>query len=247
MMDSVIELKHVNFAYEAGNDVLRDVSLRIDRGDYVGIIGGNGSAKSTLLKLMVGILRSDRGQIKLMEKEIGEFDEWRRIGYLSQKVRDFNTNFPATVEEIVGANFYSKKKFLKFLTKDDRRKIKQALNDVGMEEFGDRLIGSLSGGQQQKVFIARLLINDPEILFMDEPLVGMDLKSQESFYHVLHELNKKRNTTIVMVTHDIRGIFQRASKVIFLGENTADVYGNIGDMNREEKVGILSEKMKILV
>ncbi|KNF09534.1 zinc ABC transporter ATP-binding protein ZurA [Gottschalkia purinilytica] len=223
MSDIIVDIKNLNFSYD-NNQVLKNINLKIYKGDYIGIIGSNGSAKSTLLKLMLGLLKPDSGEIKIFNKSINNFNSWHNIGYLSQQVRSFNSKFPATVEEVIGANLHSQMGFLKFLNKKHKKKIYEVLKIVDMEEYKDRLIGSLSGGQQQRVFIARLLISNPKIIFMDEPLVGVDIKSQGSFYRLMEKLNKEMGITLVMVTHDVGEISEKANKVACLNDGQIYFY-----------------------
>jgi len=229
MSDTIIKVRDLRFSY-GKNTVLNHINIDINKGDYIGIVGPNGSAKSTLLKLMLGILKPDKGTIEMFGQNIKHFDQWRKIGYLSQQVREFNNRFPATVEEIVGANLYSQMGFLKTLNKEHKRKIEEVLTIVEMEGYKKRLIGNLSGGQQQRVFIARVLISRPEIILMDEPLVGVDISSQEKFYELIGRLNKDLGITLVMVSHDIGIISNKVSKVACLGEKGLYLH-NSGDFN----------------
>jgi zinc transport system ATP-binding protein len=247
MEDIILKLKSVTFGYQEEESLLEKVDIEVRKGEYVGIIGQNGSAKSTLLKLMVGILKPRSGEVYLKRSKIEDFKDWGSIGYLSQQVRSFNSNFPATVEEVVGANLYSKKGILKILNKYDREKIREALRCVGMENYENKIIGSLSGGQQQRVFIARLLVSKPDIIFMDEPLVGMDMESQEHFYEILEELNEKMGITLIMVTHDIRAAFERVDRVLLLGDKKIIGY-NLSDCETEEqRLEIARREVKSLV
>lgn len=245
--NSIVELNNVSFAYEKDNYVLESVDLKIKRGEYVGIIGDNGSAKSTLLKLMLGLLKPSEGDVKLLGDNISKFKSWGKIGYLSQQVRGFNQTFPATVEEVISANLYSQKGIFKFITKSDRTKVDEVLEIVKLKGYEKRLIGSLSGGQQQKVFIARLLIGTPEIVFMDEPMVGVDYSSQAAIYDILDHINEFHNIAIVMVTHDIKEVFNRAGKILCMNNKKVNVYDDIEYKNREEKVDILKENLSTIL
>lgn len=243
MKRKIIDIKNVSFSY-GKNKVLDNVSLSIEEGDFVGIIGENGSAKTTLLKLMVGLLKADTGNINLFNKSIDDFNEYKQIGYISQTAREFNNMFPATVEEVVAANMFVNKSFFSRLKKTDKEKIDKVLKIVEMDKYKKRKIGNLSGGQKQRVFIARALINNPKILFMDEPLVGVDFESQNKFYNLLDKLNKKYNITLVMISHDIGVIYKKVNKIFCLANgkvfehnlnnnksiNLKDIYGENMDI-----------------
>lgn len=244
MKKKIVEVKNVSFSY-GDNKVLENVSLYIEEGDFIGIIGPNGSAKSTLLKLMVGLLKPDSGNIYLFNKPINEFKNYNKIGYISQNAREFNKMFPATVEEVVAANIYTKGILPKRIKREEREKIDEALNIVDMDKYKERKIGNLSGGQKQRVFIARALINNPRILFMDEPLVGVDIESQNKFYSLLNKINEEFNITLIMVSHDIGVISNKVNKLFCL--SNGNVYKH--DLNKDMKINlkdIYGENMNIL-
>ncbi len=217
-MEKIIEANNVTFGYN-GKLVLKDTSLSVNRGDFLGIIGANGSGKSTLVKLMLKILTPSGGEIKILGENIHSFRGWNKIGYISQKANSFNSSFPATVEEVVGANLFSQIGLFKLPGKKHKEQVYHALEKVGMQDYGKRLIGNLSGGQQQRAFIARVLVGEPEIMFLDEPTVGIDAKSEEAVYCMLSRLNKELGLTIIMVTHDIGAVTTHTSRIVCMGEN----------------------------
>ena len=244
-MERLLDVKGVYFGYNK-KYVLEDVNLTVFRGDFLGIVGPNGSAKSTLIKIILGILKPQRGTVVLLNSPIERFNQWDRIGYISQRVRNFNPAFPATVEEIVGANLYSQMGVFKFFNKEHKTKIKEALDVVNMSDYQDHLIGNLSGGEQQKVFIARTLISNPEIIFMDEPLVGVDVQSQEQFYGLMEKLNNELGITLVMVSHDIGVITDKANRVACVGNRKVCVHPST-DFNKEEHIrDVYGEDLSIL-
>ncbi len=215
MKEAVLVGKNISFKY--GNSViLEKCNFTINNGDFSVIIGANGSGKSTLLKICLGLLNPQEGEIELFGKPVNEFNDRDKIGYVSQRIDAFNKGFPATVEEVVRAPLYAKSK----LFNRDKRQIgdltDKALGIVGMQDYNDRLIGRLSVGQQQRVFIAKALINNPSMVFMDEPTAGIDNKSEKEFYNLLNELNNDKGITIIMVTHDYTDIKSMVNKVFCL-------------------------------
>ena len=222
-MNKAIEVSNLFFSYDA-RQVLSNVSLDILKGDFMGIVGPNGSAKTTLIKLLLGILEPQKGSINLFGQPIKGFKQWHRLGYISQRAREINSGFPATVEEIIAANLYSEAKAFRMLGKIHKQKIDEALSIVDMGSYKKSLIGNLSGGQQQRVFIARALVNQPELIIMDEPLVGVDVASQEKFYSLMEILNKELGITLVMVSHDIGVITDRTNRVACLGNQSLYVH-----------------------
>ncbi len=220
---TIIELNNVSFSY-TNEDVIKDVSLQIHKGDYVGIIGPNGGGKSTLLKLMLGVIEPSRGTVKLFGQDIKSFKEWSKIGYVPQKTY-FDINFPITVEEVVAMGRYGKRGLFHFSTKEDAEKVNKALEQVEMQQFSKRQIGDLSGGQQQRVFIARALVVEPEVIFLDEPTVGVDVKTQQQFYKLLRKLNGELDLTLVLVSHELDVIAHESTELGYINR-TLEYYGD---------------------
>ena len=200
--DPMVDLEQVSFAY-GSERVLDDVSLRIGRGDFLGIIGPNGSGKTTLLRVLLGLLRPTSGRIKLFGIDVRLFREWARIGYVPQKATAFDARFPASVLEVVISGRSGVAGIAHRFGGRDRTAAEEALETVGMLNFRARPIGRLSAGQQQRVFIARALASHPEMLLLDEPTVGVDVDAQEQFYSLLRRLNREFGTTLVLVSHDV--------------------------------------------
>jgi zinc transport system ATP-binding protein len=215
---NIITIKDLSFSYEEVT-VLDHISLSVERGDFVGIIGSNGAGKSTLLKLMLGLLKPNSGSIRLLEKEITEFKDFNKIGYIPQNSSSLAAGFPATVEEIVKANLFSQIGFLRFTAKKHTLLALQALETVGMQDYAKRMIGELSGGQQQRVMLACVLVNDPQILLLDEPTTGIDFNASESLYAFLEKLNRENGITIVMVTHDIERASRSVKRLLRINHN----------------------------
>lgn len=222
-MEKVIEIENVYFGY-AEDMILENISFTVDKGDYLGVIGPNGSGKSTLIKMMLKMLTPLNGDIKLFGENINKFNNWSKIGYVSQRANSFNSSFPATVEEVVGANILSKVGLFKRLDKQHKERIEHVLEIVGMKDYKKTLIGNLSGGQQQRIFIAKALVSEPEILFLDEPTVGVDAKSEEVLYCLLAKLNKELGITIVIISHDISAITVHANKLACMGNKNVIIH-----------------------
>jgi zinc transport system ATP-binding protein len=212
-----IELQQVSFQYDR-TAVLKNISLQVKQGDFLAILGPNGSGKSTLLKIILGLLQPSTGSVRLFGKEAKEFKQREWIGYVSQKSNSFNTGFPATVFEVVASGLTKKIGLFKKLPKDRDVLVKEALALVGMEMYSTNSIGELSGGQQQRVFIARALVSHPKCLILDEPTVGIDHQHVQSFYDMLSRLNRERNITLILVTHDVDTVSNRISHIACLNQ-----------------------------
>jgi zinc transport system ATP-binding protein len=209
----IIELKDVSFSYN-GEQVLRDISVTIEKGDYVGIIGPNGGGKTTMLKIILGLISPSKGSIRLFDQDIGDFKDWSKIGYLSQRAAHFNARFPITAYEVVSQGRIARAGLFKRFSGQDRIAIENALKTGGIDEMRNKLLAEMSGGERQRVFIARALASEPEVLILDEPAAGVDVGSQSKFYQFLKYLNEHRGITIVFVSHDIDIMAQEATNLI---------------------------------
>ncbi|MBY6035470.1 metal ABC transporter ATP-binding protein [Fictibacillus nanhaiensis] len=192
----------LSFHYGEKN-VLEHITMEITQGSFLGLVGPNGSGKSSLIKCILGLLKPQQGGVYLFGEKVQKFNDWEKVGYVSQKANSFNTAFPATAFEVVSMGLFGKVGLFRFLKATDKEKVWEALRSVNMEEFAQKNIGELSGGQQQRIFIARALVSDPELLILDEPTVGVDVESSASFYKMLDSLHREKKMTLVLVTHDV--------------------------------------------
>jgi zinc transport system ATP-binding protein len=211
----LVALEHVCFRY-GGEAVLHEVNLEIQAGDFLGIIGPNGAGKTTLLRIMLGLARSECGHVRLFGQDIRAFRDWHRIGYVPQKAVAFESRFPASVFEVVLSGRSGLAGLARRFSAADREAARSALETVGMAEYRGRLIGRLSSGQQQRVFIARALASRPALLVLDEPTVGVDVEAQEQFYGLLRRLNREHGTTLVLVSHDVGVIAAEVTRLACL-------------------------------
>lgn len=224
MTEPVVSMKNISYAYEQTN-VLHHVNFEIPRGAFMGLLGPNGGGKTTLIKLILGLLKPDTGSIRLLDQPIEKFKEWDKFGFVSQKANSFNKGFPATVFEVVSMGLTAKVGYFKFFQKEHKEKIHQAIDQVGMLDYAYENVGNLSGGQQQRVFIARSLVNEPELLILDEPTVGVDNENVRRFYDLLHQINEERNITLLLVTHDTSTMTEHATDIVCLNK-TLHFHGN---------------------
>lgn len=215
MHDEIVRTEQLACCYREGR-VLEDISFRVQRGDYVGIVGPNGSGKSTLVKALLGLVDISSGGAALFGSPLAGFRDWRRVGYLPQSLHLVNPVFPATVHETVGLGLLSLKRFPKSLNSGDRIKIDDTLEELGIYDLRLKLIGELSGGQLQRVLLARAIVNNPELLVLDEPTAALDPETRERFYTMIGTLNRTRGVTVMLVTHDSGAIGLHASKMLYL-------------------------------
>jgi zinc transport system ATP-binding protein len=204
---SIISLQNVVFGY-GDEKVLDGVNTEIVKGDFVGLVGHNGSGKSTLLKIILGVLKPQKGTVQLFGTPIDKFTDWDKIGYIPQKAGLAVSHIPITVEEVVQ------------MEKADEQAIDEALASVDMLLFKKKLLRELSGGQQQRVFIARALVKKPQLLILDEPTVGVDIKTQEKFYALMQKLNHTFHLTLLLVSHDLHTISHQVHCVMQLDKKT---------------------------
>lgn len=230
----IISVEDLKFRYNS-RDILNNISFSIYKGDYVGLVGPNGSGKTTLVKIILGLLKPERGNISLFGINSSGFKDWYKIGYLPQKLENFNQYFPATVKEIVSLGLFSKKRFPKRITASDEKEINEAMKLMELIEIKDKLIGELSGGQQQRVLLARAIVNKPDLLILDEPTTALDPEVKEIFFHLLKDLNVNRKVTIIFITHDISYIGKYASKLMYLDKKLI-FYGSFDEFCKSENM-----------
>lgn len=212
-MKKLIEVKNVSFKYDK-DYVFENINFDIYKGDFIGIIGSNGAGKSTLIKLILGQLKADKGKVLIDGIEPWTGKNLQEIGYVPQVGLSRGIDFPATVEEIVMMNMYKEIGRFGFPKKKHKEKVKNALSIVDMSDFIKRKFSELSGGQQQRVVIAKAIVNSPEILILDEPTTGIDHHSERVLYELLDKLNREKEITIVMISHDIDKIKEHSNKLI---------------------------------
>jgi zinc transport system ATP-binding protein len=191
-----------------GRRVLEDINLRIKEGDFLGVIGPNGGGKTTLLRAILGLVKPERGKIEVFGRSPRAAR--KQIGYLPQKSL-FDPKFPITAIEVVMMGRYATRGLIRRYTSQDLDSAREAISLVGMSEYADREIGSLSGGEQQRIFVARAIVSAPRLLLLDEPAAGIDSAKQVEFYELLGELNEKM--TIIMVSHDISAVSAYVKKI----------------------------------
>ncbi len=228
MLETILSVRNVSFRY-AASPVLTEVSFDADRGDYIGLVGPNGSGKSTLIRAVLGLLAARGQDIRLFGIPVSGFHDWKKIGYLPQRIGQFNLQFPATLQEIVSLGMLSSRPaFPKRRPAGEEQAVMQALDLLGIADLRKKMIGELSGGQQQRAFIARALVNSPELLILDEPTTALDPDTRERFYELLDSLNRSQKTTIILITHDIGSIGRYANRLLYLDKRVV-FYGGFDD------------------
>lgn len=219
----MIKIKDLCFSYNNSKPYIIDnLSLNIAKESYVSIIGANGSCKSTLIKLILNLLTPQKGSINLTSK---------KIGYVPQIVESFNSSFPITVWEMLNAH----RNVLKI---KDKESITEALKKVDMLEYKNSLIGNLSGGQKQKIFIARAILANEDILILDEPSTGVDSKSMKEIYGLIAYLNKKNGVTVISVEHNLETALQNSSHILTMENGFGTLYTSEEYIRRISNVSI---------
>lgn len=207
----VIEIDHVNFSYP-GNSVLHDVSFQVNSGEFIGMIGPNGGGKTTLLKLILGFLRPSKGKVSVFGELAGEQSTSpNRLSYVPQSVR-FDRDFPISVEEVVLSGLISSLPWYGRFRLQDCKAAREALEQTGLSHLSGAAFGTLSGGQAQRVLIARALVSKPELLLLDEPTASVDSRAEADIYALLKQL--KGQMTILMVTHDLGVAIDQVERVL---------------------------------
>ena len=199
----MIKIKNLCFSYHDSSTVLLDnINLNIPKGAYLSIVGENGSCKTTLIKLVLGLLTPNSGSIKVATK---------KVAYVPQRLESFNSEFPISVFEVL-------KTHAKALHLNVNEAVEESLKKVNLPSFKNNLIGNLSGGQQQRVFISRALMGNPELIILDEPSTGVDYKAQGEIYSILKKINKESGINIICIEHNIGLASKYSSHILKVDE-----------------------------
>ena len=213
----ILTLKNVSFGYNYHLPVIDGITLYIPKGGFIGLLGPSGAGKSTLLKLIVGLYKPWNGIIKFTNFSNTKNIKTTVIGY-SPQVESIEWDFPVTVREFVSLGLWNQSGFFPWINKTSRIEIDCLLHALGIGDYATRHIKELSGGEQKRVFLARALIHNPDILILDEPTSGLDKTNREKFLQILSDLNLK-GMTIIMTTHDIDGVAKKLPWIVCLNKN----------------------------
>ncbi len=207
---SLIELKNLTLGYDK-KVVLKNINLEIEENDFICIVGPNGSGKSTLVKGILGLIKPMKGKVI--------YNDLKKnfIGYMPQETK-VDSNFPASVFEIVLSGTLNKKRFNPFYTKEEKENALDILKLLKIDRLKNKSFQDLSGGQRQKVLLARSLVATSKLLILDEPSNNLDMKSKEELYNTIIDLNKNRGITVLMITHDLDHHNLIGNKIISLQE-----------------------------
>ncbi len=226
-----IECKRLTLSYD-GKVVLRDLDFTVDKGDYLCIVGENGSGKSTLAKALLSLKKPSSGEIAFGE------GKKRKIGYLPQQT-NVGKDFPATVREVVLSGCLGSHRFKVFYSASDKEKAKRNMEKMGISHLSKKCFRELSGGQMQRVLLARALTAAEDILLLDEPVNGLDPIVTKEFYKIISELCEKERITVIMISHDFSAAIKYASKILHIGKNEK-FFGSTEDYLKSPDFGKLS-------
>lgn len=223
-MDKLIELKEVSAGY-GNKTVLRNVTLDVWKDDFLGIIGPNGGGKTTLLKVILGLLPPASGTIRFYDGSVEV--PALKIGYLPQ-MSLIDKKFPISVREVVSSGLSAEKPLFRSFHKAQKERVDEVIAQMGLEELADRAIGELSGGQLQRVLLGRSIVSRPQVLILDEPNSYVDKRFESRFYQLLEAINKE--SAIILVSHDIGTVLAMVKNIACVNENLhyhsgADVSG----------------------
>lgn len=237
-------VKVENLNYKIGkNTILENINFEIFDGESISIVGPNGAGKTTLLKILLGLRQNYDGKVQIFGADPGNAVSVRRIGYVPQ-VKTIDRNFPATAEELVANGI--RRSWAWHITKSERNKIIEALENTGVEYLLKRNIATLSGGELQRVFVSRALVGKPELLILDEPSTGVDMKAESDISKIIGDYKLNYDAAVITVTHDWDAAFYHSDKIIMLNrkiyafdipelafteENLRALFGHLGHLH----------------
>lgn len=208
--EPVLEFNEVWFSYDSETAV-QDITFSVTKGEFMAVLGPNGSGKTTLLRLALGLVKPSRGTVRLFGQDPRSFDNWSRVGYVPQRVEAVQNRFPATAREVVAYGAYRGFDPFRIFRRSSGGEVEAALEMVGIPELADRRVSDMSVGQQQRMLIARAIIRKPELLFMDEPIAGIDAAGQQAFHALVRQLNTDMGMTVMLISHDIGAVMREAT------------------------------------
>lgn len=209
-MPKIIDVDKIDLTVEE-TLILKDVSFTVDAGDYIAIVGANGSGKTSLVKAILGLRTPQFGSIWIESSIIKN----KKISYISQQVSTQAKNFPITVFEVVQMGLYAEKKSMKFYNKEDNKRVHEMLKSLNIEHLANQQITSLSGGERQRALLGRSLISHPDVIILDEPTSALDPEFRSSFYELIDTINQQ-GVTILIITHDLGVLKNYVNKVLVL-------------------------------
>lgn len=212
----------VTVTYRNGHTALRHASFEIPRGTVTALVGVNGSGKSTLFKAIMGFIPSAKGNIRLLGLTVDEALKRNLVAYVPQ-AEEVDWSFPVLVEDVVMMGRYGKMGLLRRPSKADHQAVEVALRRVNMQDYRHRQIGELSGGQKKRVFLARALAQDGQVILLDEPFTGVDVKTEEQIIQLLGELRDEGRVMLVS-THNLGSVPEFCDRVVLV-KGTVLAYG----------------------
>jgi zinc transport system ATP-binding protein len=242
---NAIEIKNLSVILN-GKEILTDINLSLEGGRFLGIVGPNGSGKTTLLRTVLSLIKPTSGEIKVFDKPPEESLKQGIFGYVPQHI-NLDINFPARAVDIVTMGLYGKLGFLKWPSVKERKKVLEYMELIGMSGHCERPFGDLSGGEQQRISIARALVSDPKILILDEPSTGIDAVGQEDFYHLLKGLQRKLGLTIIMVSHDIGAVTAYVDEIACLNKTLYYHGAPLGALDENVLERLYNKNVDILI
>ncbi len=232
---NIIKAKKINFGYRK-ELLLKDFDISINEGEFVGIIGPNGAGKSTILKILSGFLKKKSGEINIAGKNIAEYADFERAKIIGTVPQNIFSSMPYTVKEIVEMGRYSKLSKFSTLSKEDKMQINLSLTDMDIMHLSESIFNNLSGGEKQRTIIAAALAQEPRVLLLDEPTSQLDMGHAVSLMKKLKQLQKNKNLSIVIVSHDIQLLANFVERIILIDDGEVIIDGKPKDILQQELI-----------
>jgi len=229
---AIIKINNISVSYNS-HEALKDVSCVIESGDFIALVGPNGAGKTTLIKSIFGLVPIKEGNIEVFDIPARKFANWYKVGYLPQQSKSINPLFPATSEEVIELGLLSQKKNPKKITHEDKKHVSEIVEKLKITDLKKRMFSELSGGQQQKVLLARCLVAKPQLLIFDEPSTALDPDSRDAFFELIKKLNKEDGIAVLLVTHDAGFVGKYAQKLLYIDKRVV-YFGKFSEFCKSE-------------